>query len=137
MGLGREVEGGFGAPELFFAVAVFVGADGDGVLREVGERLHDFAKTLVGCHGYGFEGFDFGFEGPGALGLRGGVGAGFAEAGDLFGEFVALGLEGFDLGDRVAALAVDGGEVGEDDGGVHATGAEFFFDKGQIGPDKC
>ncbi len=31
---------------------------------------------------------------------------------DLFGELVALGFEGFDLGDGVAALAVDGGEVG-------------------------
>ena len=55
MGLGREVEGGLRAPELFFAVAVLVGADGDAVLREVGERLHDLAKALVGGHGYGFE----------------------------------------------------------------------------------
>ena len=116
---------------------MLVGADGDGVLGEVGERLHDLAKTLVGCHGYGFEGVDFGFEGASALGLGGGVGAGFAELGDLFGELVAFGLEGFDLGDGVAALAVDSGEVGEDLGWVHATGAEFFFDKGQICPDKC
>ena len=71
------------------------------------------------------------------LGLGGGVSSGFAELRDLFGELVALGFEGFDLGDGVAALAVDGGEVGEDLSGVHAPGAEFFFDKGQICPDKC
>ena len=49
---------------------------------------------------------------------------------------VALGFEGFGLGDGVAAAAVDGGEVAEDGGGVHAAGAEFFFDEGQIGADK-
>ena len=71
------------------------------------------------------------------LGDGGGVGAGLAEPGDLFGELVALSLEGFDLGDGIATLAIDGGEVSEGDGGVHAAGAQFFLYDGQVGPDEC
>jgi hypothetical protein len=63
---------------------------------------------------------------------------GVASAPDLRSLAISsVGFEGFDLRDGVAALAVDGGEVGEDDGGVHAPSAEFFFNQGQIGPDKC
>jgi hypothetical protein len=98
--------------------------------------LEDGLEALVGCCGAGLESVDFGFEGLGLFGDGGGIGSGLSEAGDLFGELVALGFEGFDLGDGFAALAVDGGEVAENDGRVHASGAQFFLYNGQAGPDE-
>ena len=112
-------------------------ADGDGVLGEVGDGLHDGAEAVVGLGGGGFEGVDLGFELAGLVGQGGGVGAVAAELGEVLGELVALGFEGLELGDGVAAGAVDGGEVAEGDGGVGATGTELLFNQGQIRPDKC
>ena len=132
-----EGEGWRRAPFFLFAIAVLVFAYGNGVLREIGEGLHDLAQTLVGGHGYGFERLDFGFEDAGLFGLGGGVGSGLAELCDLFGELVALGLEGFKLGDGFTAFAVDCGEVAEGDGGVHAAGTQLFFYQGQVCPNKC
>ncbi len=134
VGLGGEVEGGDFAPGFFEAVAVLVLADRDVVLGEVGQGLEDGAEAVVGLGGGGLEGVDLGLELAGLLGLGGGVGAGAAELGDLLGELVALGLEGLELGDGVATGAVDGGEVAEGDGGVGATGTQFLFNQGQIGP---
>ncbi len=68
--------------------------------------------------------------------MGGGVCALATELRDLFGEFVALGLECLDLRDGLAAFAVDGGEVAQSGGWIHAAGAQFFFDKGQIAPYK-
>ncbi len=131
-----EVEGGLSAPGFLLAVGMFVGADGNGVLGEVWDGLEDGLEAFVCCGGPGFEFIHLRFKSPGLLGLSGGIGSGFAEAGDLFGELIALGLEGFDLGDGFAALAIDRGEVSEDDGGVHAPGAQFFLYNGQVGPDE-
>ena len=121
---------------LFDVVFVLGFADGDGVLRKIGDGFEDGGHAQVGCGCCGFEGLDLGFEGAGLLGLRGGVGSGLAQAGYFFGELVALGFEIFDLGDGLAALAVDGGEVSEDGCGVHATGAEFFLYEGEVRPDE-
>ncbi len=74
-------------------------------------------------------------EGLGLLGEVGGVFAGTLAFADLFREAVALGLEGFELGDAVAASAVDGGEVAEEGGGVGVAGAQGGFDGGQVCPD--
>ena len=137
VGLGGEVEGGLGAPGLLFAVGVLVATYGDAVLWEIRDGLEDGLEALVCCGGVGFEFVGLGLEGSGLLGWGGCVGSGLAETCDLFGEFVALGFEGFDLGDGFAALAVDGGEVAEDCNGVHASGAQFFLYKGQVGPDEC
>lgn len=49
---------------------------------------------------------------------------------------IAFSLEGLELGDGVAAGAVDGGKVAEGDGGIGATGTQFLFNQGQIGPDE-
>ena len=136
MGFGGEVELRLLAPGLFLAIAVLVLADGDGVLGQVGQRLHDLAQTVVGGGCGCFERLHLGLECAGLLGLGGGVRAFAAELRDLFGELVALGLQGLDLRDGLAPLAVDGGEISERDGGIHAPGAQFFFDKGQIGPHK-
>ena len=57
------------------------------------------------------------------------------EAADLLRESVALGLEGFGLGDGGAAGGVEVGEVGEE-GGVGATLPQFFFDQREVGADK-
>ena len=87
---------------------------------------------LVGCGCVGFEGVELGLE-VGELGGEGGGVAAFAlELAEVGGERVALGFEGFGLGDGVAAVAVDGVEVAEDDGGVGSAGAQFFFYKGKI-----
>ncbi len=52
---------------------------------------------------------------------------------DLFGELVALGLEGFDLCDGVAAFAVDGGEVGQDlTAGSMPRARSFSSTKGRL-----
>jgi hypothetical protein len=137
VGLRSEGEGGLIAPDFFFAIAVLVLADGNAVLGEVRKRLHHFAQTFVQGHGYGFERLHLGLQGACLLGLGGCVGAFAAQRCDLFGELVALGLQGFELRDGVAAFAVHGAEVAKCGSRVHATGAQFFFYKGEVRPDKC
>ena len=123
-------------PDFFDGVGALGGADGDGVLGQVGDGLHQFAELVVGGGGGGFERVGLGLE-VGELGGEGGGVAAFAlELAEVGGELVALGLEGFGLGDGFAAARVDSGEIAEDGGGVHVAGAEFLFDEGQIGPDK-
>ena len=136
MGLGGEVELWLLAPGLFLAIAVLVLADGDAVVRQIGQRLHDLAQTLVGGGCRCFERLHLGLEDAGLLGLGGGIRAFAAELRDLFGQLVALGLQRLDLRDGLATLAVDCGEIAKRDSGIHAPGAQFFFDKGQIGPYK-
>ncbi len=111
--------------------------EGDGVVGEVGDGLEDLAEAVVGGEGCGFEGLELGFEGAGLVGEGGGVCSGATEGGDLFGELVAMGLEGLGASDGVAAVAVDGVEVAEDDGWVCSAGAQFFFYQRQVGTDEC
>jgi hypothetical protein len=47
-----------------------------------------------------------------------------------------LGFEIFSGSDSCAAVGIDDGEIAEDGRRVYATGAEFFFDEGEIGADE-
>ena len=77
VGEGGEVEGGLLAPDFLDGVVEFGGADGDGVLRQIGDGLHEFAELVVGCCCVGFEGVGLGFE-VGELGGEGGGVTAFA-----------------------------------------------------------
>ena len=92
---------------------------------------------MIGGGGCCFERLHLSFEGAGLLGLSGCVCACAAEFGDLFGELVALGLQGLKLRDGLAPFAVDRGKVTQRGGGIYAPGAQFFLNKGQIAPHKC
>ena len=94
------------------------------------------AELLVGGGSGGFEGVGLGLEVGELRGEGGGVAAFALELAEVGGEGVALSLEGFGLGNGVAAARVYSGEIAEDGGGVHVAGAEFLFDEGQIGPHK-
>ncbi len=136
MGLGREVELWLLAPGLFDAIGVFVLAHWNRVAGEVGQGLHDLAQTVVGVGCRCFKRLRPGLEYASLLGLGGGVRAFAAKLRDLFGELVALGLQRLDLRNGLAPLAVDCCKISEHYSGIHAPGAQFFFDKGQIGPYK-
>jgi len=59
--------------------------------------------------------------------LRGRVCAFAAEFRDLFGQFVAVGLQGLNLRDGLTPFAVHCGKVTQRGGGVYSPGAQFFF----------
>jgi hypothetical protein len=115
---------------------VLVLAHGHAVLGQVGQGLHEFAQTFIGGGGGCFERLHLCLECAGLLGLRGGVCACSAEFGDLFGQLVALRLQGFNLGNGLAAFAVYRGKITKRGGGIHAPGAQFFLYQGQIAPYK-
>ncbi len=137
MRFGREVELRLLAPDFFLAIAVLVFADGDAVLRKVGQRLHDLAQTFIGRCCHCFKRLHLSLQCARLLGLGGRVRAFAPQLRDLFGQLVPLGLQCLNLRDGLAPLAVCGGKVTERHRGIHAPSAQFFFYKGQVGPHKC
>ncbi len=135
-GLAGEVERWLFAPDFFFAVAVFVLADGNAVVGQVGQRLQDLAQTFVGRPCRRLERLHLSFKDAGLFGLGGCVCALAAELRDLFRQFVSLGLQGLNLCNGLSTFPVYSGEVAKSGGRIHATRTQFFFDKGQIAPYK-
>ena len=140
VGLGREVEGGRRAPALHLDVGGFVAADGDGVVRKVGDGGQDVVERGVGGLGLLFEGgnaflelehlggeqVEFGLllRGDGAFFL------GSHERADFFAELVAAGERGLQLAGDGAAARFDLAEIAQDLFGVGAAVAQLFFDYG-------
>lgn len=134
VGFGGEVEGGWVAVGLDELIGVFVGADGDVCGGEVGESFEDGAEFGVGCGGFGFEGLGLFAQGVYLGGEIGGVVAGAFAFADLFGEAVALGFEGLDFGDGVAAAAIEFCEVLKQAVCLGIPCTQSGFDGGQVRP---
>ena len=126
MGLGRQRKRGELTPGCFAAVVVLGGAWGNVLLWEVGQGFQKGAEASVGVVRTGLEGVDSGFQAVALLGDDGHIAAlAFSEA-KLLRKRVALGLEGFDLGDGGATLGVERGEAGEQ-GGVGPAQTKPFL----------
>ena len=135
MGLGREVELRGLAPGLFELVGVLVGADGDGVVGQVGNLLRSARDLEIGFDCAGLEGGDAVFEGGGLERYGGDVLALALEATDLLREGVALGLEGLDLSDSGAACACRARRNSRG-GKCRRRAAAVFLRPTEVGSDK-
>ena len=145
-----EIRGLGLAEALHLHVAAVVGADGHGVIDDLGDHQHDLVQ---GGFGLGLLGFQLGhavgvrFDGGVVgvdLGLDGGllrlVGALFqlAEQGTVgLGQLVALGLQGLTVVDGLAALGIQGnGLVHQGQLGVLELLADIFLDNVGVFPNK-
>jgi hypothetical protein len=133
--LGGEVKGGNFSPCLLADVVVLGGAGWDGVVREVGQGLEQFAELEVRACSTGFEDLGIFFEGGGLSGDERDVGAFALEAAKLCGQGIALGFEGLSFGDGRTPFGIERGKSLEECG-VYATQTEFFFDQREIRPHK-
>ena len=126
MGFGIKVEGALGADGLDHDVALFVGADGNGLVGQIAE-LEDGGH--LGC----FEVVDLLVEVADAVAEGTHVGdfgvaqGGVFERADFFGGGVTVCLEAFDLGQQGAALFVEA-QDGVDGRGIDARTGEGRFD---------
>ncbi len=114
-------------------------ADGDGVLRQVGEGLHDLAELVVGVSSCRFERLDLGLQSACLFGLSSCVGLCLRAAALAISSVSllrwALSVSTWVMASRRSRSIA--GKIAENGGGIHAARAQFFFDKGEVGPDKC
>jgi len=108
VGLGREIEMGFGAVDADFGVVGGALAGDDGCVREVGDGEHEGVALGIGSGGEFVELGDAVAEVAGFLFAGVGFGDFFLahEGADFLGDAVALGFEGLDFGEDFPALFI-------------------------------
>ncbi len=138
--LGGEIECGRRAPALDFDVGVLVVADGDGVVRKVGNAGQNVVELAVGGLGPALRAREclLELEHLGGRALQFGLllrsdGAFFLgshERADFFAQLVAAGERGLQFAGDGAAARFDLAEIAEDLLGVGAAAAQLLFDYG-------
>ena len=130
--LGLEIEMRRRAPAAGFDVIGFALPYRHAGVRNIRDCRQNFAQARFLFGGLLFGVLNLLAQFFGLLDLRRGVLAALLEFGNLLGSAVALRLQSFGSGDRLAALAIDGAKVFQNFRRIHSALAQLFFDQRQV-----